>query len=150
MVRMRVLLFGKTGMLQLELKIMLGQVGPLIIMSKYFAGIEPLKKGYDVISIKPQFGNLTNIETTVTTIKGDVKLEAGKTENSVTMKIDVPTKARVAIPKVAENFKVWVNNQTIYENGSGLENEKVKYGSEDAEYIYFYMDSGEYTFIVKV
>lgn len=52
--------------------------GPMIVLSQYFAGIEPLEAGYDLISIKPQFGKLSEIKSQVTTIKGDIKLEAQK------------------------------------------------------------------------
>ena len=57
--------------------------GPLIIMSKYFAGISPEKPGYDVISIKPDFGNLTEIKSVVNTNHGRVEINASKKEELI-------------------------------------------------------------------
>lgn len=120
--------------------------GPLIIMSQYFAGIEPLEAGYDVISIKPQFGKLTKINSQVTTVKGDINLEAQKQEDTISIKIKVPSKTRVAVPKISENSKVVLNDKTIYEAGKYQKNKNVQYDSEDEQYIYFYVESGEYEF----
>lgn len=118
--------------------------GPLIIMSKYFAGIEPLEKGYDVISIKPQFGNLTSLSANVTTIKGDIKLEAEKTEECIKMKIEVPSKTRVAIPQISENCEININGKKVYKDGKEKNGKNIKYDSKDEDYIYFYVDSGTY------
>lgn len=120
--------------------------GPLIIMSKYFAGIEPLEKGYDVISIKPQFGKLSKIVSNVRTIKGDVKLEAEKSEETIKLKIKVPVKTRVAIEKIKENMEIMANEETIFKNGKPKKNNKIQYNDEDEKYIYFYIDAGEYEF----
>jgi hypothetical protein len=118
-------------------------------MSKYFAGIEPLEKGYDVISIQPQFGKLTKISSSVTTIKGDIKLEAEKYDDYIYMKIDVPSKTRVAVPKISENSEISVNGKNIYKNGKEKDNKIAQYDSEDEEYIYFYVESGQYEFEAK-
>lgn len=115
--------------------------GPLIIMSKYFAGIKPLESGYEMASIKPNFGKLTEINCKVTTIKGDIKLETQKDENKVSMKIDLPTKAYVAVPKVSENSKVLINDVIVYETGKSKYS---GYDKEDKNYIYFYLESGKY------
>lgn len=123
--------------------------GPLIIMSKYFAGIEPLEKGYDVISIKPQFGNLKKIVSKVTTVKGEITLNAKRTENEVYLKIDVPAKTRVAVEKIKENCEITANEETVYQNGKEKNRAKIKYDAEDEKYVYFYVDSGEYEFEAK-
>ncbi len=120
--------------------------GPLIIMSKYFAGIEPLKKGYDVISIKPQFGNLNKIVSKVTTIKGDIHLQGKKSADENYLKVTLPTKARVAIEKMKENCKITVNGEILYENGKEKNHDKIKFDTQDEKYLYFYVESGEYEF----
>ena len=124
--------------------------GPLIIMSKYFAGIEPLKPGYDEISIKPQFGELTEVSAKATTLKGDIELEAEKNENSTKIKINIPTKTRVAIPKVDSDFEIKMNNKTIYKDGKNKKNKKLEFDTQDDEYVYFYVkDAGEYEFVME-
>lgn len=123
--------------------------GPLIIMSKYFAGIEPFEKGYDVVSIKPQFGNLKKIVSKVTTVKGEIILHAKKSENEIYLKVNVPTKARVAVEKVKENCEITTNGKTIYKNGKAKKRDKIIYDAEDEKYIYFYIEEGEYEFETK-
>lgn len=123
--------------------------GPLIIMSKYFAGIEPLEKGYDVISIKPQFGKLTNISSNVTTIKGDVNLEAEKVEDELRLKVNVPAKTKIAIEKMSDSSQITVNENVIYEDGKNKKQKGIEYDSEDEKYVYFYVENGEYEFVSK-
>ena len=118
--------------------------GPLVIMSKYFAGIEPLKSGYEEISIKPQFGNLTQIFANTDTIKGEITLYAEKFAESIYMNVDVPEKTRIAIPKFEENLKIIVNGKTVYKKGKPKKNKIAEYYSEDEKYFYFYVEAGEY------
>lgn len=120
--------------------------GPMIIMSKYFAGIEPFEKGYDVISIKPQFGNLKKMVSKVATVKGEVSLHAKKEENSIYLKVNVPAKARVAVEKVKENCEILANGKTVYKKGKEKKHKQVQYDAEDEKYIYFYVEPGEYEF----
>ena len=76
--------------------------GPLIIMSKYFAGIEPLKPGYNEIFIKPNFGDLKNIEAITNSPHGEIKLNAEKEYKKIILNIDVPIKTLVGIEKTSE------------------------------------------------
>lgn len=115
--------------------------GPMIIMSKYFAGIEPMESGYEIARIKPNFGKLTKINCKVTTIKGDIKLEAKKSEDEVSMKLEMPTKGYIGVPKVSENAKVLINNEVVYEEGKSSYN---GYDKKDENYIYFYLENGKY------
>jgi len=123
--------------------------GPLIIMSKYFAGIEPLEEGYDVISIKPQFGKLNKISANTTTVKGDIKLDAEKSEEGIKLKIEVPSKTKVAVPKISENSEIIINEKLAYKDNKAKRNKIAEYNSEDENYIYFYVESGNYEIEVK-
>jgi len=111
---------------------------PIIIMSKYFAGISPLKPGYKETSIKPTLKTLNKISAKVTTIKGDISIEIEKNKNSMNMKIDTVSKTLVAIPKVFEN-------QSIEINGKKLK----KIEKEDEDYIYTYVSKGKFDIICK-
>ena len=121
--------------------------GPLIIMSKYFAGIEPLEKGYDVISIKPQFGNLKKIVSKVTTIKGDIHLYAKKSADEMYLKIKTPSKTCVAIEKIKEENQIFVNGKKVDKDENNQED--INYAFEDETYIYFYVKPGTYEFDEK-
>ena len=118
--------------------------GPLIIMSKYFAGISPEKPGYDVISIKPDFGNLTEIKSVVNTNHGRVELNASKKEELI-LKVNVPKETIIAVEKISENPIIKSGFKTIYENGNNVNTSKIEFSHEDEKYIYFNIVAGKYT-----
>ncbi len=100
-------------------------------MSKYFAGIEPLKPGYEEISISPNFGNLSKISSSVETIKGKITLEATKSNDKIELTVNVPAKAFIKIPKL--------KNETLKVDGK-ITND---YG-KDENWIGFYVEAGEH------
>ena len=118
--------------------------GPLIIMSKYFAGISPEKPGYDVISIKPDFGNLTEIKSVVNTNHGRVELNASKKEELI-LKVNVPKETIIAVEKISENPIIKSGFKTIYENGNNVNTSKIEFSHEDEKYIYFNIVAGKFT-----
>lgn len=118
-------------------------------MSKYFAGIAPKKVGYEIASIKPNFGNLTEIYSKVTTVKGNIQLEAQKTENRFYMNIDLPTKGYIAVPKTNDNMQILFNNKTVYKKNKEKKNKIAKYDKEDKNYVYFYIEKGKYEIETK-
>ena len=123
--------------------------GPLVIMSKYFAGIKPLKPGYSEISIKPDFGSLKNIESEVNTPKGKINLKARRVEKEIKLEVEVPTTTLIAIEKQSSNPNIEVNGKTICKNGTIKSSFIAKYDSEDEKYIYFYINKGQYIFESK-
>lgn len=123
--------------------------GPLIIMSKYFAGIEPLKPGYNEISIKPNLGNLNSIDAVSNTPHGEVKIKAEKNDKKLKLNIDVPIKTRVGIEKMSENPKIKSKFKTIYFDKTNNDTNKIQFDYEDENYVYFYVDAGKYKFVSK-
>ncbi len=123
--------------------------GPLIIMSKYFAGIQPLKPGYSEILIKPNFGKLNKLKSKVNTVKGIIEMEAEKTDGKLNLKIDVPEKTLIAIEKISNNCDIVINRRTVYKNGSFKRNKLSKFEKEDDKYIYLYLEKGKYTITSK-
>ena len=123
--------------------------GPLIIMSKYFAGIQPLEKGYDKILIKPQFGELSKIFSNTTTVKGDISLEAEKLEEALKLKVKIPSKACIAVEKMSEDVEILINDKKIYKKGKMKNNKYAGYSKEDDKYIYLEFEKGEYEIVSK-
>ena len=119
--------------------------GPLVIMSKYYAGIEPLEPGYNKISIKPYFGILNNIESVVNTVKGKITLKATKSNEEIKLELDVPEKTLIAIEKKSETPNIIMNNKKVCVDGKIKKSLFAEYVSEDPEYMYFYVNKGEYT-----
>lgn len=124
--------------------------GPLIIMSKYFAGVQPLKPGYSEILIKPDFGNLNKLSANVNTVKGTINIKAEKEEdNSLTLEINVPEKTLVAIEKLSNEYDILINNKEIYTKGKFNDNKLATFEKEDEKYVYLFLDKGKYTIVSK-
>ena len=122
---------------------------PLIIMSKYFAGIQPLKPGYSEVLIKPNFGTLNKMSSSVSTVKGNISLSANKLENEIDLEISTPSKTLVAVEKISNDFNININNTDVYKNGAQINFEIAKFEKEDSKYIYLYLEPGEYKIISK-
>lgn len=112
--------------------------GPLTVLSRYYAGIEPLTAGYDTASIKPKLASLNKISSKVSTIKGDISLDVNKTENTFTISLETPVETIVAIP---------VGYSTIMINEQDISN--YKYHNEDEEYVYYSIPKGKYNIDCK-
>lgn len=117
--------------------------GPLVIMSKYFAGIRPLKAGYSEILIKPEFGKLNTLNARVNTIQGTVEMEAEK-KDKLKLQIDVPSKVLVAIEKMSNDIEIKINNVKIYEKGIYKTNKLSTLEKEDDRYVYVFLEKGKY------
>ncbi len=122
---------------------------PLIIMSKYFAGITPLKPGFSEILIKPNFASLNKISASIQTLQGTISLNATKSENEINLEISTPSKTLVAIEKVSDKFNININNTKIFIDGSQTNSKIAKFEKEDSKYIYLYLESGKYKIISK-
>ena len=91
--------------------------GPLVIMSKHFAGISPLSEGYEAVKIDPQYTLSDNMNCTVPTVRGLISLEYEKTDGNYSVYITLPEdiKAVVYIPAGAT---VNINSELYYADGS--------------------------------
>ena len=93
--------------------------GPLVIMSKHFAGIRPTEAGWDSLILQPQTDLCAQIDCTVPTVKGYIRLSAQKTNGALTLDAGLPksTKALLYLP-YADGQTVRCNQTVIFENGS--------------------------------
>ena len=97
--------------------------GPLVIMSKHFAGITPLEAGYEKVKIDPQYTLYDNINCTVPSVKGLITIDYNKSGEECVINLTLPKgiKADLYIP---ENATVNVNSELFYQNGEYV-NEKI-------------------------
>ena len=123
--------------------------GPIIIMQKYFAGITPSNPGFTEINVKPKLGNLQEINSKVNTVSGTIELNATKINDGIKIELNTPVRTRVAIEKVTSNPKVYINKWCVYKNGESKFSFKGEYETEDENYIYYFVDKGNYTIEVK-
>ena len=89
--------------------------GPLVIMSKHFAGITPLKAGYEKVEINPQYTLSDSLSCTVPSVKGLITLGYEKDEiYSVELSIAENIDAVLYVP---DNATVKINSELYYQNG---------------------------------
>ncbi len=90
--------------------------GPLVIMSKHFAGITPLEAGYEKVKIEPQYTLSDSMSCTVPSVKGLITFGYKKTSEKYVVDLSVPqgVKAVLYVPAGAE---VSINSEPFYKNG---------------------------------
>ncbi len=98
--------------------------GPLVIMSKHFAGIAPLEAGYEQVKIEPQYNLSDSINCTVPSIKGLITLKYEKINGNYIIDLTVPQdmKAVLYVPAGAE---VNINSEPFYQNGEYVNGNKI-------------------------
>lgn len=90
--------------------------GPLVIMSKHFAGITPLDAGYEKVKIEPQYSLSDSLSCTVPSVKGLITLDYKKIDGNCTVSLTLPEGTETVL-YVPANAVVNINSETFYRNG---------------------------------
>ena len=90
--------------------------GPLVIMSKHFAGITPVDAGYESVKIDPQYALSESISCTVPSVKGLITLDYEKAAEGYAVNLTVPQGMK-AVLYVPDEAAVSVNSEPYYLNG---------------------------------
>ncbi|MBR6335734.1 MAG: glycoside hydrolase family 78, partial [Clostridia bacterium] len=103
--------------------------GPLVIMSKYFAGIRPLKAGYEKFIIKPQLSEPDTVNCVVPSVRGYIRVTETKTDSGFSLDAEVPenTTAVIYVPYTA--------GQTVKLNGSVIYTDSGFTGTGAADFV---------------
>ena len=90
--------------------------GPLVIMSKHFAGITPLEAGYELVEINPQYELYSSLNCTVPSVKGLITLDYEKANGNQMVNLTLPsgTTAKLYVPS---SGIVTLNGELYYRNG---------------------------------
>ncbi len=96
--------------------------GPLVIMSKHFAGITPVEAGYEKVKIEPQYNLSDSMSCTVPSVKGLITLKYDKADGIYAVDLTVPEGMK-AVLHVPEGAAVRVNSELYYENGEYVSNQ---------------------------
>ncbi|MBQ5677863.1 MAG: glycoside hydrolase, partial [Clostridia bacterium] len=92
--------------------------GPLVIMSKHFAGITPLSAGYEKVKIAPQYTLSDSMNCTVPSVKGLITLDYEKSSENYIINLTLPqdTNAVLYVPTGATvNINSEMGNVEIVE-----------------------------------
>ncbi|RZK80204.1 MAG: alpha-L-rhamnosidase [Pedobacter sp.] len=87
---------------------------PANIIPRRLMGVEPLKPGFETVSIKPQVASLSFAEAVIPTIRGAIKI-AVKTGKTYELKVTLPANmdGEVYLPKLADNVVVTCNGKVV-------------------------------------
>ena len=99
--------------------------GPLVIMSKHFAGIDPAEAGYEKVKIDPQYELSDSLNCTVPSVKGLITLNYMKSEESYAVSLTLP-EGMDAVFCVPEGATVIINAELYYQNGEYVKGEKAE------------------------
>ena len=97
--------------------------GPLVIMSKHFAGITPLSAGYEKVEINPQYALSDSMSCTVPSVKGLITLDYQKNAQGCTVNLTVP-QGMNAVLYVPDGASVNINSELYFRNGNYLNTDK--------------------------
>ena len=115
--------------------------GPLILLSKYFAGIAPDEKLPNTYRICPDLSVLTSIKAEFPVKEGILALNAS--ENLI--EVFVPAKIS-AIVNLKKSREISMNGQTIYRNGQLIPNRFVSFAGYNNDRLMFKVPDGKYSF----
>lgn len=96
--------------------------GPLVIMSKHFAGISPIEAGYEKVKIEPQYLLSDRMSCTVPCVKGLISLSYEEISGEYVIDVTVPQGVNTVL-YVPENANVNVNSDVYYQNGEYVSGE---------------------------
>ena len=98
-------LFGKGGTLNHA-----WSGGPLTLMSQYVAGVAPTLPAFAAYQVRPQMGSLLRVDTTVPTVKGNIKVSIVRASSQFTLTLSSRSGAKgtVGLPV---NGAVLINGQ---------------------------------------
>ena len=95
--------------------------GPLVIMSKHFAGITPLEAGYQKVNIDPQYNLSDSMSCTVPSVKGLITLDYKNLNGTYTVNLTLPQGMK-AVLSVPHGAVVNINSKPFYQNGKYINN----------------------------
>ncbi len=96
--------------------------GPLVIMSKHFAGITPISAGYEKVKIDPQYTLYDSMNCTVPSVKGLITLDYEKNSDNYIINLTLPQDMN-AVLYVPSNAAVNINSVPYYQNGEYVNGE---------------------------
>ena len=102
--------------------------GPLVILSKYFAGVRPVKAGYAEFVIRPQLTEPDTVQCIVPSVKGYIRVTERKTDDAFVLDASVPegTTARICLP-YADGQTVRLNGRIVYQNHDFTETDGIAF-----------------------
>jgi hypothetical protein len=129
--------------------------GPLTLLSKYVAGVSPVKPGYETFSVLPQLGDLTSAKATVASPRGTITVKVTRTaiQYAITVTVPAGTTATVGLPTAAfsggtaAQMNISANGMQVFSKGSVTGAVPgVTYAATTGGYVTFTVSPGTWNF----
>ncbi|WP_460545043.1 alpha-L-rhamnosidase-related protein [Echinicola sediminis] len=124
---------------------------PNTILSKYIAGVEPIKVAWREYKIMPNLLHFSSLEKTIPTVKGNIDLSIMKSNDSYKLKLNSPkeTTAIVGIPKIGrEILMVKVNDTLVWANGKTINSlDGLTFEDENSSYLKLRAGAGKWDIV---
>ncbi len=121
---------------------------PNAILSRYIAGIRPVKPGWKEFEVLPEMSHLQQIRTLVPSVKGDIEIELQRQDKAFKAEIKSPPGAVAifGIPKsIGELVEVRINDEVVWSDGAiSQKSVAIESAGEDARFIKFRIKSGSW------
>lgn len=104
--------------------------GPLVIMSRYIAGIKPLAAGYESVEIAPRYELCRTLSCTVPTVKGIVRASISAAGNQTAVNIECPEDMEVVL-HLPECAVVTINGETIFDTEAADSRSELSFDAEN-------------------
>ena len=117
--------------------------GPLILLSQYVAGVQPIDAGWKSFIIKPQLGDLEWVNCTVPAGNKTISVKIIKSSNTFDINVDNSLKCRyiVAIPKITNAKKITINDKKYdIKAFEKLNTKNISFQRTDSDYLYINTD----------
>ena len=93
--------------------------GPLVVLSRDFAGLSPLTPGWERFQVSPQMGSLSEISCTVPTPRGAVSAQIKKTRLRYDLILTKPAglTAEISVPVLGKSMTITMNGEDVTKQG---------------------------------
>ncbi|RED47802.1 alpha-L-rhamnosidase-related protein [Seonamhaeicola aphaedonensis] len=123
--------------------------GSNTILSKYVAGVKPIKVAWSEFQIMPTMVHFKKIEKTIPTVKGNVVIGINESDSSYQLNLESPnnTDAIIGIPTSEKQVaSVEINGKIVWKKGKAKKRiAGVSYVGEDDQFLKFKLSSGEWS-----
>ena len=89
--------------------------GPLVLLSREFAGIAPLAPVWKQFRIRPQMGSMKEISCTVPTPSGQIRTQMSQKDHGFTMKLTKPADltGEISVPILGDGMQITMNGEDV-------------------------------------
>lgn len=130
-----------------------GWNSPNTILSRYIAGIEPVKPGWGTFSVCPKEAFLKSISVGIETVKGRVNVSIDKTDSIYTLLLSSPSETTAIVGIPTKSFTsidfIKANGSKVFDGSEYVDNDRVHWKGEKAGYLLFSVGPGDWKFVAS-